>query len=1291
MWLILSAKVRSYFVFFWALVAFGFSLSVKAAPPRTNSQNANSVSNLGSLPSLSLEELRTGLVHGLERVDEFVFIKKRAKEIGIKVYLFGGTASAFAHYVKWDLLRLKGDTRFHQSRFDYRYINIYRSTQDLDIVVDGPTSAIATLQSDLSEQFPYLQGSKAEKKAWEVRSLRENVGDKLALLNNPDFLNQHTDSNSVGLVEITDPLHPEERIRDLKEWDNLQNSGFVSDLLEGKIHFYFSDKHHTTKFFMEGRNPPILAVIRYFIKVLQLDLEMRPEDEPLLRRIIEEFDPTSIASHNYLPKWFADNGPKLIQNSIDVEKAFNLLERVGLRAKLKLIGNPNVHGSLSWWMNKEPLKTYPLGTVPPGTFPVPEKGPTAAKLGLDIIAHETTSFLVYEAITRSHQGLPNILISRPNHPGEAAAYGPGYYAMVGERSGFRGTGFTIRAHLDPAAVSGIDFTLHGKFIVIKNRAAIRIISENISMDLIEYYNWLKATESLSADDLGIFHRLRLAMRSRFLAPNEREREFLHSISSTDLILLFEKDPSIEGRKLLLSTILEVSNSAKDLLSIFKIVHEEHLARRSVDTEQLKEMIWNQRQEEILKQFLALNPTLDDLQVALKLGLFHDREELYLKNSIMHLHSLNDIREFLRDWHTMVLNQKPKSPPNIPLNELGLKFFRLSPSEQDASVFLRLFSTKSIALGLAAYQFEDPRIFLLGLTLALEDPTQNAVALKVWRKQKARFFELHPNEKELTDFLPNLPLSEIRLDILNYVAHDLRPRRREDFIKLIQALGEPDKLSKENERVWKASMTTLESTLLSLKPELSEIVTFYKPKYFTAVERREAFEKIRHLIKTENDLKTLVTESHDYPTVNQYLLDHQDEIKRIPLSWNGADQLTKYLKAHQSANLILSAYAEQNPNDHKGILDLIHANISDLPEHRLNIESAWIRAFKAIGKSQISHERLLSYRSSIPSAPAYRVFLTIALQKARSISTFLQTLKGASGEILPHFDLQQQNAYWQANNEIIPKVLRDRLPELTRVGGKPTIADYLTITSQLRDRSAVVQTLDALLKTGFSYTSDSFAKGLFIRNSLSYDLQQSSPEDVVSINGHLTMYLLINRNEFSPDQQFFTYETYSNLITFFSTNAPPEFFKLENASDVTLAIVEHYLLFGIKTLLTRSFLSAPADTLADHLISFLRLVRYDEKSDFLPSIKILTKKILASYSVFVSVAAQRGMQLNNFQTGRKLSPTTEESFNQFLKQIDSDLQATNTIIDQFLNSHPELMREMKLSLNPPSSCQKSLEP
>ncbi|MEK7357720.1 MAG: hypothetical protein AAB250_14810, partial [Bdellovibrionota bacterium] len=231
--------------------------------------------------SITPSELEAEISKRLSRVPEFRFIREEAAKLGVKVYLFGGTAAGYAHYVKWDLLRESGDPRYQNDRFDYDFTNIYRSTQDLDIVLDGTAEQASALRERLKATYPHFQGTKEQ---WEVRLLREKMGTKDALLDNPDFLKQHTDSNSTGMIEVT-AKSSEHVVRDLRDW-NSKEPFFLRDVAEGKIHFYFSREHEKTSRYGEGKNPPIFSVIRYLTKAFQYELEMRPEEISTIRSMI---------------------------------------------------------------------------------------------------------------------------------------------------------------------------------------------------------------------------------------------------------------------------------------------------------------------------------------------------------------------------------------------------------------------------------------------------------------------------------------------------------------------------------------------------------------------------------------------------------------------------------------------------------------------------------------------------------------------------------------------------------------------------------------------------------------------------------------------------------------------------------------------------------------------------------------------------------------------------------------------------------------------------------------------
>lgn len=448
-------------------------------------------------PSVTAEELETQVRSKIESVPEFKFIVDFARKAGLRVWLFGGTASSFAHYAKQDLLRQKGDERYQPDRFDYDYTNIYRSNQDLDIVIDGSGDKAHELQRALAAKFPHLQGQKS---AWEVRLLREGLGEKEAILGNPDFSNQHTDSHSVGMIELTDSREPV--IRDLRDWTNPRPS-FLSDVLSSRLHYYFSSSHMSTNRAKKGLNPPIISVIRYYIKAFQFELAMNPADEPTLKEIISRFDPKKLT--DYEKSWLEKNVPKLFQNAVNIEYAWNVLDANGLRQKLLQITSLNSVNSASWWMNKEPLRSKEFG----------KSGRTARELGITTVAHETRSFEAYESITRAHTGDPNVLISRQTAHGEAAAYGDGFYTRVG-RQGAAGTNITIRFQVHPDAREGIDFIRpkdSPDYVIFRNKRALRVIPESLNWGFRDYVNFLRAG-SVDSTERALLEKLKRRLNTR---------------------------------------------------------------------------------------------------------------------------------------------------------------------------------------------------------------------------------------------------------------------------------------------------------------------------------------------------------------------------------------------------------------------------------------------------------------------------------------------------------------------------------------------------------------------------------------------------------------------------------------------------------------------------------------------------------------------------------------------------------------------------------------------------------
>ncbi|MES2962419.1 MAG: hypothetical protein V4760_00920, partial [Bdellovibrionota bacterium] len=472
--------------------------------------------------SVTPSEVEGAIAEKVILVPEFKFIRAEAEKLGVKVYLFGGTAAGFANYVRNDLLRSKGDANFQGERFDYDFTNIFRSTQDLDIVVDGSSEKIERLKNTLRTKFPHFIGTRGNK--WEVRSLRESkgraneIGYKEALLGSPDFLNQNSDSSSTGLVQVTKAA-PEEVVIDLRDMDR-HPSRFSSDVAKGELTFLRSRSHFSTPRAAAGRNPEIFAVVRALTKAMQYDLRIKPEDLREMKEIVDAFDPKEIALHPDNKRRLIESGIKIFMHATDVERAWNTTEALGLREKLMQFDRASELGSLAWWMNKEPLRSKPPGEG---------SGKTAFEIARErgltelVVAHETGSFLALESIERSHKGVPNFFISRRNAPGEAAVHGPGTYAQIG-RTGARGTGLTVRMIIDPRARLGSDFEMVGEYVILNNRNAARTIPESWHLSPTEYLETIAKSADFDFGDKGLREKLqrRLKNQSNNLSTDERK-------------------------------------------------------------------------------------------------------------------------------------------------------------------------------------------------------------------------------------------------------------------------------------------------------------------------------------------------------------------------------------------------------------------------------------------------------------------------------------------------------------------------------------------------------------------------------------------------------------------------------------------------------------------------------------------------------------------------------------------------------------------------------------------------
>ncbi len=431
----------------------------------------------------SVETLSDEIHSRLGRMVELKFVQDWAAKNGVRVWLFGGTASSIAHYVKWNLEFEDGDDRYSKGRFDYDYASVFRPDQDLDLVIDGTREQARVLQNELSSRYPYAQGSKS---AYEVRLLRAAIGDKEALINNPDFINQHSDSGSTGMIELSSS--PELSVRDLRDWKAHGVSRFLRDVYDGRVHYYYSPTHAGTKRYREGMNPEIFSVIRLFTKAFMYGLEISDEDMARAKAVISDFAPGRDIKGDYAHYWILKNGKKMVKQALDNEKAFRVLKETGLKEKLSGFDNKFQRRSLAWWLEKKPLPSFKVGE---------KGGKTAAELGITLVAHDTDSFEAFESITKSPVGRPNVFMSGAL-PGEHALHGQGFYALKGIE-GLWNTGFGISFKVRPDAREGWDFLIakgDEDIIVFKNRNAFEVLPENLEINPKKFFSLLLSSKTL---------------------------------------------------------------------------------------------------------------------------------------------------------------------------------------------------------------------------------------------------------------------------------------------------------------------------------------------------------------------------------------------------------------------------------------------------------------------------------------------------------------------------------------------------------------------------------------------------------------------------------------------------------------------------------------------------------------------------------------------------------------------------------------------------------------------------
>jgi|GEM_PF-6298443 len=303
-------------------------------------------SNIEQRPELVAIEKK--IEKGIERISEIQVIREFAKLHGRRAFLFGGTASTVAIHI----LQNKDP---HQESSSWSLSNIFRETQDLDILWDGPVHEAIELEEELNQRFPYRHRrdplDTSSTPAWEVRPLRENIGPKPYLIDSHDhveagFLAQNTDTLSTGLIEITEPPSGKHRITDLRFYDGgpkqlaqidpEKSPNFLGDLFRKRITLIVSPHHMGTKMARKGKNPEIFGVLRTLTKVAQTGFDLDSRTLTDIQEILNRFNPTRDLANSIAKTKIIQQTRKMMASATYPRQMLELLNEIQDRNGISL-------------------------------------------------------------------------------------------------------------------------------------------------------------------------------------------------------------------------------------------------------------------------------------------------------------------------------------------------------------------------------------------------------------------------------------------------------------------------------------------------------------------------------------------------------------------------------------------------------------------------------------------------------------------------------------------------------------------------------------------------------------------------------------------------------------------------------------------------------------------------------------------------------------------------------------------------------------------------------------------
>jgi hypothetical protein len=292
-------------------------------------------------------------------VQEFRGIRDQAKTAGVRVWLLGRTAAAYAYYVMWSLQKEQRDPHFKDRYFDFIYSDIFSANHRFELVVQGDGAAFHKFQDTLHLTFKYLDADSVvpNNAVIIVRPLAE-VEKEFA------ETGKRFDPFAGSLIELSGG-------RDVRDLGDEANAGkvptFLLEVTGGRTirstaksmavahadvaKLDLAPAKSVEKLPFEDE--PIVRTVRYLVSIFKANLKISKERLAELKTEISAVDPEAVRKNEGVRDWLLKNGPELRTDAVDQAYSQEVLAEIGLSRKLISISNSTEFGSLGWWLSDE--------------------------------------------------------------------------------------------------------------------------------------------------------------------------------------------------------------------------------------------------------------------------------------------------------------------------------------------------------------------------------------------------------------------------------------------------------------------------------------------------------------------------------------------------------------------------------------------------------------------------------------------------------------------------------------------------------------------------------------------------------------------------------------------------------------------------------------------------------------------------------------------------------------------------------------------------------------------------